>query len=416
MGDYLGKSGVELAWEKHLQGRRGSRRIEVDAYGRELGQLDSVFPTPGANITLTLDNRMQREAEACLEGQVGAIVALDPQTGKVLALASSPTFSQEAFERGLTTQEWQKINNDKSHPLENRALKGQYPPGSVFKIVMAVAGLEEKVVTPGTMISCTGALPVGNHVFHCWRKRGHGGVDLHRAMVHSCDIYFYEVGRQLGIERIAQWSRRFGLGAPTGLDLDKEMSGLAPSIAWKKARFNQPWHEGDTISVSIGQGYNLVTPIQMARVVAAVANGGIIYKPYLVEKVESPAGEILYQAKPEVQSRLGASRANLEAVRQSLVGVVNNGTGKAARLPNTQVAGKTGTAQVVAIDRDNPKKKKSRRTEDHAWFVAYAPAGEPQIAVAVLVEHGGHGGEDAAPLARRVIIAGLSGPKVAQAK
>jgi penicillin-binding protein 2 len=416
MGDYLGKSGVELAWEKHLQGRRGSRRIEVDAYGREMGQLDSVFPTPGANITLTLDNRMQREAEACLEGQVGAIVALDPQTGKVLALASSPTFSQEAFERGLTTQEWQKINNDKSHPLENRALKGQYPPGSVFKIVMAVAGLEEKVVTPGTMISCTGALPVGNHVFHCWRKRGHGGVELHRAMVHSCDIYFYEVGRQLGIERIAQWSRRFGLGAPTGLDLDKEMSGLAPSIAWKKARFNQPWHEGDTISVSIGQGYNLVTPIQMARVVAAVANGGIIYKPYLVEKVESPAGEILYQAKPEVQSRLGASRANLEAVRQSLVGVVNNGTGKAARLPNTQVAGKTGTAQVVAIDRDNPKKKKSRRTEDHAWFVAYAPAGEPQIAVAVLVEHGGHGGEDAAPLARRVIIAGLSGPKVAQAK
>lgn len=416
MGDYLGKSGVELAWEKHLQGRRGSRRIEVDAYGREMGQLDSVFPTPGANITLTLDNRMQREAEACLEGQVGAIVALDPQTGKVLALASSPTFSQEAFERGLTTQEWQKINNDKSHPLENRAMKGQYPPGSVFKIVMAVAGLEEKVVTPGTMISCTGALPVGNHVFHCWRKRGHGGVELHRAMVHSCDIYFYEVGRQLGIERIAQWSRRFGLGAPTGLDLDKEMSGLAPSIAWKKARFNQPWHEGDTISVSIGQGYNLVTPIQMARVVAAVANGGIIYKPYLVEKVESPAGEILYQAKPEVQSRLGASRANLEAVRQSLVGVVNNGTGKAARLPNTQVAGKTGTAQVVAIDRDNPKKKKSRRTEDHAWFVAYAPAGEPQIAVAVLVEHGGHGGEDAAPLARRVIIAGLSGPKVAQAK
>lgn len=416
MGDYLGKSGVELAWEKHLQGRRGSRRIEVDAYGREMGQLDSVFPTPGANITLTLDNRMQREAEACLEGQVGAIVALDPKTGKVLALASSPTFSQEAFERGLTTQEWQKINNDKSHPLENRAMKGQYPPGSVFKIVMAVAGLEEKVVTPGTTFSCTGALPVGNHVFHCWRKRGHGGVDLHRAMVHSCDIYFYEVGRQLGIERIAQWSRRFGLGAPTGLDLDKEMSGLAPSIAWKKARFNQPWHEGDTISVSIGQGYNLVTPIQMARVVAAVANGGIIYKPYLVEKVESPAGEILYQAKPEVQSRLGASRANLEAVRQSLVGVVNNGTGKAARLPNTQVAGKTGTAQVVAIDRDNPKKKKSRRTEDHAWFVAYAPAGEPQIAVAVLVEHGGHGGEDAAPLARRVIIAGLSGPKVAQAK
>ena len=332
MGDYLGKTGVELAWEKYLRGQRGSRRIEVDAYGRELGQLDSVFPTPGANIYLTLDNRMQREAEACLEGQIGAIVALDPRNGRVLALASSPTFSQEAFERGLTNQEWQRINQDKTHPLENRTLKGQYPPGSTFKIVMAVAGLEENVINPSTLINCSGTMSSGNHVFHCWRKGGHGPMNLQRAMVHSCDIYFYEVGRRLGIERIAEWSRRFGLGAPTGLDLDKEMPGLVPSPAWKRARFHQPWHEGETILVSIGQGYNLTTPIQMARVLAAVANGGIVYKPYLVEKVESPAGEILYQAKPEVQSRLGASRATLEAVRQSLVGAVNDGTAKAARL------------------------------------------------------------------------------------
>jgi penicillin-binding protein 2 len=416
MGDYLGKTGVELAWETYLRGQRGSRRIEVDAYGRELGQLDSVFPTPGANIYLTLDNRMQREAEACLEGQAGAIVVLDPKTGRVLALASSPTFSQEAFERGLTTQEWQKINQDKGHPLENRALRGQYPPGSTFKIVMAVAGLEEKVITPATIIDCTGSMPCGDHVFHCWRKGGHGPMNLYRAMVHSCDIYFYEVGLRLGVDRIAEWSRRFGLGAPTGLDLDKEMSGLVPSKAWKRARFHQPWHEGETLSVAIGQGYNLTTPLQMARVVAAIANGGIIYKPYIVEKVESPAGEILYQAKPEVQSRLGASPANLEAVRQALVGVVNEGTAKVARLPNIQVAGKTGTSQVVALDPDNPKKKRERRMEDHAWFVAYAPADDPRLAVAVLVEHGGHGGEDAAPLARRVIIAGMSEPQVAQAK
>ncbi|MBU4447968.1 MAG: penicillin-binding protein 2 [Proteobacteria bacterium] len=416
MGDYLGKCGVELAWEKHLRGQRGSRRIEVDAYGRELGQLDSVVPSPGANIYLTLDNRVQREAEACLEGQEGAIVALDPKTGRVLALASSPTYSQEAFERGLTTQEWQKINRDKTHPLENRTLKGQYPPASTFKIVMAVAGLEEKVITPGTIIYCNGAMPVGNHVFHCWRKGGHGPMNLHRAMVHSCDIYFYEVGRRLGIERIHEWSRRFGLGAATGLDLDKEMPGLAPSSAWKKARFHQPWREGDTISVAIGQGYNLTTPIQMARVVAAIANGGSVYKPYIVEKVESPAGEILYRAKPEVQSRLGASPATLEVVRQSLVGVVNDGTAKAARLPHIQVAGKTGTAQVVAMDRDNPKKKQARGLEDHAWFVAYAPADDPQVAVAVLVEHGGHGGSQAAPLASRVIKARLSEPKVAQAQ
>jgi penicillin-binding protein 2 len=414
IGDYLGKCGVELAWEKYLRGRRGSRRIEVDAYGRELGQLDSIVPSPGANIYLSLDNRVQQEAEACLQGQEGAIVALDPKTGRVLALASSPTYSPEAFERGLTTQEWQKINRDKAHPLENRTLRGQYPPGSTFKIVLAVAGLEEKVITPGTIINCTGTLTVGDHEFHCWRKAGHGAMNLHRAMVHSCDIYFYEVGRRLGIERIHEWSRRFGLGAPTGLDLDKEMPGLAPSPAWKKARFHQPWREGDTISVSIGQGYNLATPIQMARVVAAIANGGTVYKPYIVEKVESSAGEILYQAKPEVQSRLGASPATLEAVRQSLVGVVNDGTAKAARLPNIQVAGKTGTAQVVAIDRDNPKKKQARGREDHAWFVAYAPADAPRVAVAVLVEHGGHGGSEAAPLASRVIKARLSESKVAQ--
>jgi penicillin-binding protein 2 len=416
IGDYLGKCGLELAWEKYLRGKRGYRRIEVDAYGRELGQLDSVFPTPGANIYLTLANGMQREAEACLEGKAGAIVALDPRTGNILALASSPTYSQEAFERGLTVSEWDKLNHDKTHPLENRVVKGQYPPGSTFKIVMAVAGLEEEVITPSTIINCSGALPCGNHVFHCWRKGGHGPMNLHRAMVHSCDIYFYEVGLRLGIDRIAKWSKRFGLGEPTGLNLDREMPGLVASPAWKKARFKQAWREGDTISVAIGQGYNLATPIQMARVVAAIANGGIIYKTHLVEKVESPAGEILFQAKPEVQSRLDASPATLEAVRQALVGVVNEGTGKTARLNNFQVAGKTGTAQVVALDPDRTKRKKDRRYEDHAWFVAYAPAADPRVAVAVLVEHGGHGGEDAAPLARRVIKTGLSEPRVAQSE
>jgi penicillin-binding protein 2 len=415
MGDYLGKCGVELAWEKFLRGQRGYRRIEVDAYGRELGQLDSVFPTPGTNIYLTLDNRMQQEAEACLAGQSGAIVALDPRNGRILALASAPTFSQEAFERGLSMLEWQRINSDKNHPLENRTLKGQYPPGSTFKIVMAVAALEEQVIAPSTKINCTGSITIGDHVFHCWRKHGHGPVNLQEAMVHSCDIYFYELGRRLGIDRIAEWSKRFGLGGPTGLDLDKEMPGLVPSSAWKKARFHQPWHEGETMSVAIGQGYNLTTPIQMARVVAAIANGGIVYKPYIVEKVESPAGEILYQAKPEAQSRLGASPATLEAVRRALVGVVNDGTGKTARLSQIQVAGKTGTAQVVALDPDDPKKKRDRRLEDHAWFVAYAPAGDPKVAVAVLVEHGGHGGSEAAPLASRLIATGLAEPRVAQA-
>lgn len=420
IGDYLGRCGVELAWEPFLRGKRGNRRIETDAYGRELGQLDSVLPSQGANIYITLDNRLQQEAEACLEDKVGAIVALDPRSGKVLALASSPTFSQEAFERGLTTQEWQKLSSDKTHPLENRPLRGQYPPGSVFKIVMAVAGLEEGVITPGEAIPCSGSMTLGNHDFHCWKKSGHGRTNLYRALVESCDIYFFEVGRRLGIERIAKWSHRFGLGEPSGLNLDKEMPGLVGTPAWKKTRFKDAWHEGDTLSVAIGQGYNLTTPLQMAQVAAAIANGGTLYEPYMVEKVESPAGEILFQAKPVVKSRLGASPETIALVQKALAGVVSEekGTGKAAQLPNIPVAGKTGTAQVVALERQKEEIKGKNRglTENHAWFVAYAPASEPRVAVAVLIEHGGGGGEVAAPLARRVLQAAFAEPQVAQAK
>lgn len=424
VGDYVGRCGIELAWDKFIRGARGYRRIEVDAYGREFRQLDSVFPTPGANVYLTLDNRMQKEAEACLEGKVGAIVALDPHSGRILAMASSPTFSQEAFERGLSSQEWQRLINDKTHSLENRALRGQYPPGSTFKIVMAVAGLEEKVITPNTVIHCSGSITSGDHVFNCWRQHGHGDINLHQALVQSCDVYFYNLAKKLGIDRIAKWAHLFGLGQPSGLDMDKEASGLVASTEWKKNRFHQAWHEGETLSVSIGQGYNLATPIQMAQVAAAIASGGLIYEPQIVEKVESPSGEILFQPKPVVKYNLRASPATIAAVRKGLEGVVEEeaGTGKAAALPNIQVAGKTGTAQVVTVERLEKEKKGSKeiltghRYENHAWFVAYAPADQPKIVVAVLVEHGGHGGSVAGPMASRVIKAGLSEPKVAQVK
>jgi len=411
MGDALGKCGIEAAWEKYLRGQRGYRRIEVDAYGRELGQLDRVFPTPGANIILTLDSRLQQEAEECLADKAGAIVALDPRSGKILAMASSPFYSPEAFERGLSSYEWQTLSRRKDHPLENRVIKGQYPPGSTFKIVMATAALEEKVITPDTKIECTGVMPFGQHEFHCWRKGGHGTVNLYRALVESCDIFFYQVGRRLGIDRIAKWSRLFGLGAPTGLHLDREMSGLVASPSWKLARFHQPWHEGDTLSIAIGQGYNLATPLQMAQVIAAIANGGRIYEPQLVEKVESPAGEVLSQPGPVVKSDLHLSPSTLALVRKALTGVVNDagGTGKGAQLPNLEVAGKTGTSQVVALEKEKRDKEKrgktSARFQNHAWFVAYAPVEAPEIAVAVLVEHGGGGGAVAAPLARRVLAA-----------
>ena len=411
MGDSLGKCGIEAAWEEYLRGKRGYRRFEVDAYGRELRQLDRLFPTAGANIVLTLDSRLQQEAEDCLGGRVGAIVALEPRSGKVLAMASSPGYSQAAFERGLSSYEWKRLIGNKDHPLENRAFKGLYPPGSTFKIVMAVAALEEKVITPGTTLQCTGELESGQHVFHCWKKGGHGTLNLHRALVESCDIFFYQVGRRLGIERIGAWCKRFGLGMPTGLRLDRELSGLVGTPAWKQARFRQPWKEGDTLSMSIGQGYILASPLQMAQVAAAVANGGRVFEPQLVERVESSAGEVLFQSEPVVKSQLEASPATLALVRKALRGVVveERGTGKGAQLPNLEVAGKTGTAQVVTLEREKQDKEKRGKTsthfQNHAWFVAFAPVDDPQIAVAVLVEHGGGGGAVAAPLARRFLAA-----------
>ena len=409
IGDSLGKCGIEAGWERFLRGKRGYRRIEVDAYGRELGQLDRQFPTPGANVFLTIDNRLQREAESCLEGKEGAIVALDPRNGQVLAMASSPPYSQEAFERGLTSYEWQTLSRRKDHPLENRAIKGQYPPGSTFKIVMAVAGLEEKVITPKETIHCSGAITAGNHVFHCWRKGGHGNVNMHRALVESCDVYFYQLGRRLGIERIAKWSKLLGLGRPTGIHLDREMSGLIGTPAWKMTRFRHPWQEGDTLSVAIGQGYNLVTPLQLAEMTAAIANGGKLFAPQVVEKVENPAGEVLYQAPIEPKSLVHVSPATLKVVRNALEGVVEEGggTGRRAQIPGLEVAGKTGTAQVVTLEKEKREKerrgKPSYHYENHAWFVAFAPVEDPKIAMAILVEHGGHGGSAAAPLARRLL-------------
>ena len=238
-------------------------------------------------------------------------------------------------------------------------------------------------------------------------------MNLYSALVQSCDVYFYTVGKRLGIERIAKWGRRFGLGAPTGLNLDKEMPGLVASSAWKLARFQAPWQEGDTLSVAIGQGYNLTTPLQMVQVAAIVANGGSIYEPQPVERVESPAGEVLFQSQPVLKGSLGASPANLALIQKALAGVVSEGTGKGAKLPQVEVAGKTGTAQIVALEKE---KKGSKATENHAWFVAYAPVSDPRVAVAVLIEHGGGGGAVAAPLARRILAAAFPDHRVAQSK
>jgi penicillin-binding protein 2 len=413
MGDYLGRAGLEASWEDVLRGRQGSRRIEVDAYGRELGQLDQTPSIPGANVTLTLDSRLQREAENILQDKVGAIVALDPRNGKILVLASSPSYNQEVVQPGAKAGEWQKVLEDKNHPLLNRTIRGQYPPGSTFKIVMAVAGLEEGVITPQGTVRCTGAITVGNHEFHCWKRRGHGDVNLHQALMHSCDVYFYEVGRRLGVERIDKWCKRFGLGSISNLKLGGEMPGLVGSPAWKQTRFKAPWQEGDTLSLSIGQGYNLATPLQVARMAATLANGGTLYQPQLVEKVENPAGEVLQKFQPIVQGHLDADSAHLALVHKGLVAVVKNGTGQRASLGNVEVAGKTGTSQVVSLEKEKAGKE-VRKFRNHAWFVAYAPADNPEVVVAIIIEHGGQGGEVAAPLARRFLASYFAKPQVAR--
>ena len=403
MGDDVGRCGVELGYNAYLTGQRGSQQVEVDAHGRQLRLLSNTPASPGGNVYLTIDWRLQAKAEELLRGKVGAIVAMDPQSGRILAMASAPTFDQSRFARTVSADYWRELINNKDHPLENRVLKGQYPPGSTFKIIMAVAALEEGIVNPSTTFVCRGGLQVGNRYFNCHAKRGHGSVALHRSLVQSCDVYYYNVGLRLGVDRIAKWSYKFGLGAPTGIVLDSEKAGLVPSSAWKKKRFNQPWYEGETPSVAIGQGYTLVTPLQMVRVAAALGNGGLIYTPTVVEKVVSPDGEVVYQFQPQVQSRLGASAKTLELVRRACRGVVHEGgTGTAARIPYADVGGKTGTAQVVSLGREG-KGKKRVKTQDHAWFVSFAPVEKSQIAVAVIIEHGGHGGKTAAPVAREIM-------------
>jgi penicillin-binding protein 2 len=400
MGDDVGKCGVELGYNDVLTGQRGSRQVEVDAHGRELRVMHNSPSSPGANIYLTIDWRLQAKAEAVLKGKVGALVAMDPQTGKILAMASSPSYDQKMFSGTVSPQYWKELISNKDHPLENRVLKGQYPPGSTFKIVMSVAGLEEGVIAPQSTFTCHGAMRLGNHDFHCHSR--HGTISLYRALVQSCDIYYYNVGLKLGIDRIAKWGRKFGLGATSGLILDSEKPGLMPSAEWKKRRFHEAWQEGETPSVAIGQGYDLATPLQMVRVAAALGNGGNIYVPTVVDKIVNPDGEIAYQFKPQIASRLDASPKTLEAVRRACWGVVREGTGKAGRLGFVDVGGKTGTSQVVSLGKEG-KGKNRRKTQDHAWFVAFAPVENSQIAVAVIIEHGGHGGTTAAPPAREVM-------------
>jgi penicillin-binding protein 2 len=415
IGDLIGRNGLEKEFERVLRGGRGWRVVEADASGRVLQVIRQVSPSPGGNLILTLDARLQQAAEEALKDKAGAIVALDPKTGEVLAMASSPAFNQKDFVRGVTREQWQTLVADPLNPMENRAISGQYMPGSTFKIVLAVAGLEEGLITPETAVFCNGGYPFGNRVFRCWKKGGHGSISLHRALVESCDVYFYDLGRRLGVDRIARYAKLLGLGEETGIELSNEKAGLIPTREWKKQRFNVPWMDGETLSVAIGQGYDQVTPLQMARMLAAVVNGGTLYRPYLVKKVTDLENRVVATYGPKVERQLPFKLENLQLVVDALTGVVQEpgGTGRQAQVTGVTVGGKTGTAQVVpsSVYKGYTEATIPYLYRDHAWFLAFAPREDPRIVVVAIAEHAGHGGSIAAPMARQVLEAFFHPPE-----
>ncbi|MBP9532039.1 MAG: penicillin-binding protein 2, partial [Syntrophaceae bacterium] len=380
---------------------------------KNLGRID---PVCGSNVVLTIDAALQKAAWEAFEGRPGAAVAMDPRDGSILAMVSSPSYDPNLFNSGIAREAWEKLQKDPLKPMSNRAIAGQYPPGSTYKLIVAAAALEEGVITPETRINCSGSFDLGNRTYRCWRKNGHGPVNLHRALVESCDVYFYTVGKKLGVDRIARYARKFGLGDVTGIELAHERKGLVPTRDWKQARMKEPWQMGETISISIGQGFNLTTPLQLAQAYASLANGGTLWRPRLVQRIEAAEGGVVKEYLPEKKGDLGLSGKTVELLQQALWGVVNEpgGTGYAARIDGADVCGKTGTSQVVGLPQDEQARRRKKIAafhKDHALFACYAPARHPEIVVSVVAEHAGGGGAVAAPIARRILKAYFDGKK-----
>ncbi|MEZ0344858.1 MAG: penicillin-binding protein 2 [Caldimicrobium sp.] len=391
--DFIGKKGIERLYERYLKGVNGRLEIERDAYGRLGKVVGRTSPIPGEDIVLTVRHDLQMKAYELLKDKRGAVVALSPKDGALLALVSMPSIDPNKFITGFEEGEWSSIINDPKRPLLNRAIQA-YPPGSTFKIITALAGLEAGIVKgPNWSVYCPGYFPFGSHIFRCWERKGHGTVGLKKAIAQSCDVYFYIIGAKIEIDFLANVARRFGLGSLTGINFPDEKEGLIPDRSWKQKRFKLPWYPGETVNISIGQGYLLVTPLQMARAYMALANGGYLYKIYALKGIHSKKGKILYQEKLSLERKIEVNENFYQWVLDGLKSVVEDGTGKAARVPGITVWGKTGTAQVVSL------RKKTKLMEHHAWFVSFAGNSTPEIVSAVLVEHGGSGGAVAAPIA-----------------
>ena len=402
-GDQIGQYGLEKVSNDYLIGLDGGKQIEVDAHGREIRILGSKTPTPGNNLVLTIDIRLQKFIEQLLEKKVGAIVAMDPGNGEILALASTPSFNPNSFASGMSQKEWLTLVNNPLNPLRNRTIQSHYPPGSIFKIIVAIAGLETGAIDESIVFHCGGHINIGRWKFRCWKKTGHNQIRLHDALVHSCNVFFYHAATKIGPEAIAHYAKLFGLGKPTGICLENEEAGFIPTPEWKKRVLKTKWYPGDTLSMSIGQGYISVTPLQLVNLISAIANGGTLFRPKLFRYVLNSQGEITHFFPPSIIRNLQISARTLQTVQLALFGVVNeHGTGARARLPEVEVAGKTGTAQIVSLKENMEDEDLPERLKDHAWFCGYAPFSNPEIALVVLIEHGGTGGKTCAPLAREI--------------
>ncbi|SEH52684.1 penicillin-binding protein 2 [Magnetospirillum fulvum] len=411
-GFRIGKGGVEKVYDMALRGRAGTSSLEVNSVGRVHRELERKEGEPGIDLNLTLDIRLQQYAAQRLGDESAAVVVMDILTGDVIVMASTPSFDPNSFNRGLSNEEWKDLTSNPRSPLTNKVIAGQFAPGSTFKLLTALAALESRDITPDMRVLCTGHLQLGSIKFHCWKKEGHGSQDLISGIKNSCDVYFYEVARRVGFEKIAEMARRFGLGTQTGVDLPSERPGLIPDRAWKRKALKQPWHPGETLINAIGQGYVTATPLQLAVMTARIANGGYAVVPHVardqvIEKSVHP------RPSPEWPS-LEVSRQSLALVRKGMFAVSNEPGGTAYKARITQegmwLSGKTGSAQVRRItmrERETGVKKNEQlpwKERDHALFVAYAPEENPRYSIAVVVEHGGGGSAVAAPIARDIML------------
>lgn len=402
-GYRIGRSGVEYSFEEILQGEPGIRNTEINAYGHSVRILEEEEAKKGENITLTVDARLQEFALKAMNNEAGSVIVMNVKTGEILALISSPSFDPNIFTVPISTKNWNTLIKNEKRPLQNKALTGTYSPGSIFKLVVALAGLESGHITRNKKVYCSGKTKVGNHDFHCWKHSGHGKLTIEEALMHSCDVYFYEIARELGEEKILEMAKKLGFGSAIGIGIKGERTGLLPSGEWKKKRFKDEWRLGDTINLSIGQGFLNATPMQLVHLVALISNGGIKIKPHLIKKdVEDAAPE-----------KLNISPYSLRLVRNGMNNVVNNKEGTAFRsrfnLNGQKMAGKTASIQVRRISKKEretgviKQEKLPWKYRDHAMFVAYAPVEKPRFAIIVAVEHGGGGSTSAAPIASKIM-------------